>query len=271
MIICTKRYELVNQKMRKIICIFNQKGGVGKTLTAVNLSAALALSSKQVLLVDCDPQGSATAISGAPQRHSSFTLEDAIMGRVQVKDIIVQSCLYNLKVFPAPTALSFSLLHQPYATGNERLLKRMLDGLRSNFDFIVTDMPSSHGIFTVNAPTAADAALIPLQSEYLAYRNLKKNLEILQAIKKTHNPDLKLVGILLTMYDKGSNISRRIFQSIRKHIGTKLFDTIIPRDIEIAESTALEKPLVVTDVNSVGAKSYLKLANEVMVRMQSIN
>jgi chromosome partitioning protein len=257
--------------MRKIICIFNQKGGVGKTLTAVNLSAALALAGKRALLVDCDPQGSATAISGASKKHYSFTLEDAIMGRVQAKDIIVQSCLYNLKVFPAPTAMSFSLLHQPVATENEKLLKRMLDGLRADFDFIVTDMPSSHEIFTVNAPTAADAALIPLQSEYLAYRNLKKNLEILQAIKKAHNPDLKIVGILLTMYDEGSYISRRIFESIRKHLDTALFDTIIPRDIGIAESTALEKPLVVTDVNSIGAKSYLKLANEVMVRMQSIN
>ena len=257
--------------MRKIICIFSQKGGVGKTLTAVNLSAALALAGKRTLLVDCDPQGSATAISGAYQKHCTFTLEDAIMGRVQVKDIIVQSCLYNLKVFPAPTAMSFSLLHQPFATANERLLKHMLDGLRSDFDFIVTDMPSDHEIFTVNAPTAADAALIPLQSEYLANRNLNKNLEILQAIKKAHNPDLKLVGILLTMFDEGSYISRRIFQSIRKHLGTELFDTIIPRDIEIAESTALEKPIVVTDANSVGAKSYLKLANEVMVRMQNIN
>ena len=133
--------------MKKIICIFNQKGGVGKTITAVNLSAALALAGKRALLVDCDPQGSATAISGASQKHSSFTLKDAIMGRLQVKDIIVQSCLYHLKVFPAPTALSFSLLHQPFASGNERLLKRMLDDLRSDFDFIVTDIGgnTSHG------------------------------------------------------------------------------------------------------------------------------
>ncbi|MCK5630889.1 MAG: ParA family protein [Nanoarchaeota archaeon] len=257
--------------MAKVICVFNQKGGVGKTLTAVNLSAALALAGKRALLVDCDPQGSATAISGASQKHFSFTLEDAIMGQVQVKDIIVQSCLYHLKVFPAPTAMSFSILHPPLATGNEKLLKRMLDGLRSDFDFIVIDTPSSHEIFTVNAPTAADAVLIPLQSEYLAYRNLKKNLEILQPIKKAHNPDLKLVGILLTMYDEDGDISRRIFQSIRKHLGSHLFDTIISRDVKIAESPALEKPLVVTDVNSVGAKNYLKLADEVMVRMQRIN
>ena len=254
--------------MGKIICIFNQKGGVGKTITAVNLSAAFALSGKRTLLVDCDPQGSATAISGVSQEHFSFTLEDAIMDRVEAGDIIVQSCLYHLKVFPAPTAMSLAILHQPATAGNEKILKRILDSLITDFDFIVIDTPSSHEIFTVNAPTAADAVIIPLQSEYLAYRNLKKNIEILQAIKKAHNPDLKLVGILLTMYDENGDISQRIFQSARKHLGPRLFDTIIPRDVRIAESPTLKKPLVVVDATSAGAKNYLKLAQEVMDRMK---
>jgi chromosome partitioning protein len=257
--------------MGKIICVFNQKGGVGKTLTAVNLSAGLALSGKRTLLVDCDPQGSATAISGAGQENFSFTLQDALSGQVQARDIIVQSCLYHLKVFPAPTAMSLAILHQPASTGNEKLLKRLLADLISDFDFIVIDTPSSHEIFTVNAPTAADAILIPLQSEYLAYRNLKKNFEILRSIKKAYNPDLKLVGILLIMYEENGDISHRIFQSACKHLGSRLFDTIIPRDVRIAESPTLLKPLVVADASTVGAKNYLKLADEVMVRMQRIN
>jgi chromosome partitioning protein len=187
---------------------------------------------------------------------------------VQAKNIIVQSCLYHLKVFPAPIAMSFAILHQSSPTGNEKILKRILDGLISDFDFIVIDTPSSHEIFSVNAPTASDAILIPLQCEYLAYRNLKKNIEILRAIKKAHNPQLKLVGIVLTMYNENGNISRRIFESARKHLGPRLFDTIIPRDVRVAESTTLKKPLVVVDVNSAGAKNYLKLAEEVMDRMK---
>jgi chromosome partitioning protein len=254
--------------MGKIICVFNQKGGVGKTLTAVNLSAAFALSGKRTLLVDCDPQGSATAISGASQEQFSFTLQDAISGQMQAKDIIVQSCLYHLKVFPAPTAMSLAILHEHASAGNQKLLKRMLSDLLSDYDFIVVDSPSFNEIFSVNAPTAADAVLIPLQCEYLAYRNLKKNIEFLQAIKKAYNPHLKLVGILLTMYDENGDISCRIVQSARKHLGSRLFDTIIPRDVRIAESTTLKKPLVVVDVNSAGAKNYLKLAQEVMDRMK---
>lgn len=254
--------------MSKVICIFNQKGGVGKTITAVNLSAALALAGQQTLLVDCDPQGSATAISGASQDCFSFTLKDVIAGRVQSREAIVQSCLYHLKVFPVTTAMSLAFFHRPSAAGNENLLKRLLVDLTSDFDFIVIDTPSFHEMISVTAPTAADAILIPLQSEFLAFRNLKKNFEILQAIKKSHNPTLKLVGILLTMYDENGVISRRIFKSARKHLGNRLFDTIIPRDIKIAESPALQKPLVVFDVDSEGAKNYLKLADEVMVRMQ---
>jgi len=254
--------------MGKVICIFNQKGGVGKTVTAVNLSAALALAGQQTLLVDCDPQGSATAISGAAQECFSFTLKDLIAGKVQSREAIVQSCLYHLKVFPVTSAMSLTFFHQSPAAGNENLLKRILLDLTFDFEFIVIDTPSFHEMISVSAPTAADAILIPLQSEYLAFRNLKKNFEILQAIKKFHNPNLKLVGILLTMYDENGEISQRIFKSARKHLGSRLFDTIIPRDIRIAESPALQKPLVVVDIDSAGAKNYLKLANEVMVRMQ---
>jgi chromosome partitioning protein len=254
--------------MGKIICIFNQKGGVGKTLTAVNLSAAFALFGKRTLLVDCDPQGSATAISGASQEHLSFALQDAISSQVQAKNIIVQGCLYHLKVFPAPTAVSLAIGHQPSTARNNKLLKGMLSNLLSDYDFIVIDTPSFHKIFSVDALTAADAVLIPLQCEYLAYRNLRKNLEFLQAIKKAYNPPLKPVGILLTMYDENGDISRQILHSARKHFGPRLFDTIISRDLRIAESPSLEKPLVVVDVTSAGAKNYLKLAQEVMDRMK---
>lgn len=257
--------------MGTTICIFNQKGGVGKTTTAVNLSAAFALTGKQTMLVDCDPQGSATSISGAVPKKFSSTLKDAMMGNVSMNDIIVDSCLYHLKVIPAPSEFSLIELQQFSASENEMTLKRLLDGLEADFDFIVIDSPSSYGIFIVNAVIASDAVLIPLQGEYLAFRNLNANLKSLQDIKQTYHPDLKLAGILLTMYDTNGDTSSRIYKSARKHLGDRLLNTIIPRDNKTAESPSLGKPLVVNDLNADGAQNYLKLADELMARVQTIN
>jgi chromosome partitioning protein len=238
-------------------------------LTAVNLSAALAMSGRRTILVDCDPQGSASSTACLLGGKPGLTLREGLLGRVSAQDLMAQSCLYNLGVIPAPMTYLQPNDHLITVPAAENLLKNFLLDAKKNSDFIIIDTPATFGMHTLNAIIAADAALIPIQCEYLAFRSLHQTMQALIFFAEKYNPSLKLVGILLTMYEADAHISTRIVQSARKRFGKSLLQTIIPRDTHLRDSPASAKPLVVEDSTSAGARGYIKLAGEVMHRLKA--
>jgi chromosome partitioning protein len=252
--------------MGETICIVSQKGGVGKTLTAVNLAAALALDGKRTLLVDCDPQGSATSISGTYKKKFTFTLEDGLLGRAPLNRIMAQSCVYYLQVIPAPIGRTHQAANLSSAPGAESVLKNFLMDDSWYFDYIIIDTPASFGMLTLSALAASDTVLIPTPCEFLAYRSLKQTMQTLVAVKNAYRLPLQLAGILLTMVDEEARFSRAIVRSARRRLGGRVFETLIPHSEQLRESPIFERPLVVQDIFSIGAQSYLALAAEIMGR-----
>jgi chromosome partitioning protein len=259
--------EKVIYNMSRVICIANQKGGVGKTTTAVNLSASLAVAEKKTLLVDIDPQGNATSGLGIPKGKSSPNIYHALIDQVHPKTLLQETELNFLKIIPSNIDLIGAEIELVPFADRETRLKSALKELREEFDFLIIDCPPSLGLLTVNSLTASDSILIPLQCEYYPMEGLSQLLNTIELIKKNLNPHLKIEGILLTMFDKRNNISHQVTEEVRKHFGPLVFNTIIPRSVRLSESPSFGKPIILYDANSRGAESYLDLAKEVLTHV----
>lgn len=250
--------------MATILCIANQKGGVGKTTTAVNLSAALAVSEKRTLLVDCDPQANATTGVGLEKSQLVKTLYHGMIGDVEAAAVIVNSQIESLKVIPSRVELIGFDVEMMDRPRREHALQRLLTPVANDFDYIVIDCPPSLSLLTVNAMTAADALLIPLQCEFYALEGLSQLVQTYRRIRSGLNPRLRIAGILLTMVDRRTNLSRQVAEDAANHFKNLVYKTTIPRNVRLGEAPSYGQPILLYDALSSGAVSYFSLAREIM-------
>lgn len=252
--------------MAKTICIANQKGGVGKTTTAVNLAASLAVAEKKTLLVDMDPQGNAVSGVGADKSVIRENVYDALINGTAPTGMVIPTEIPFLSLLPSTTDLAGAELELVSVTGREQKLKQALATLQDDYDYILIDCPPSLGLLTVNALAAADSVLVPLQCEFYAMEGLSQILKTINLVKKGINPSLVVEGIVLTMFDARNNLCHQVSEEIRAHFKQGVFTTVIPRNVRLSEAPSHGKPIVLYDITSRGAQSYLALAQELIQR-----
>jgi len=250
--------------MSKTIAIANQKGGVGKTTTAINLSASLASTGKRILLIDIDPQGNATNGFGFEQNKLEKTTYEVLIGKEEIEDAILQTEIPNLSLLPANINLVGAEIELVNFVGREKILKQRISPIKNQYDFIIIDCPPSLGLLTVNALTCADSVLIPVQCEYYALEGLSKLLNTIHMVRKALNPELGIEGVLLTMFDSRLRLSNQVAAEIWKLFGDKAFKTVINRNVRLSEAPSHGKPIILYDPSSVGCKNYLDLAKEIL-------
>lgn len=252
--------------MGKVIAVVNQKGGVGKTTTAINLSACLAAAERKTLLIDIDPQANATSGIGLDKSKIKTTIYEALLEELPLREIILKSELAYLDVAPSHTRLVGAEVELVNAIGREKRLTTAVSPIRNSYDFIFVDCPPSLGLLTVNTLTAADSVLIPIQCEYYALEGLGQLLNTIRLIQKHLNPGLAIEGVLLTMYDSRLNLSKQVADEARKFFTDKVYQTIISRNVRLSESPSFGKPIILYDILSTGAENYIALAKEFLER-----
>lgn len=250
--------------MGKVIAITNQKGGVGKTTTAVNLSACLADAGKQVLLIDLDPQGNASSGLGIEKDELESCIRDVIIDGENITSIIQPTMLKKLFVAPATIELAGAEVELVPVVSRETILKQSIASVRDNYDFIIIDCPPSLSLLTLNAFTAADSVLIPIQTEFYALEGVSQLIKTISIVQQTSNRDLEIEGVLLTMYDGRTNLSIQVADEVKTFFGTKVYKTIIPRNVRLSEAPSYGEPIIIYDPKSKGAIVYSKLAKEVI-------
>ena len=252
--------------MSKVITIANQKGGVAKTTTSINLAAALSQLGSKVLLVDFDPQGNASSGVGIDKNALDKSVYDAVVNNVPAEMLLVKNVRPNLDVLPAKMDLAGAELELVTAISREVRLKDALEEVRNGYDYVIIDSPPSLGLLTINALTAADEYIVPIQCEYYALEGLSQLLNTIKLIQKSLNPRLKLCGIIMTMYDYRTNLSKQVVDDVRASFGKQVFQTVIPRNVRLSEAPSYGVSIIDYDPKSKGAESYLEMAKEVLAR-----
>lgn len=250
--------------MGKCIAVANQKGGVGKTTTSVNLSSCLAAYGKKVLLIDTDPQGNASSGVGAQKEQIKKSVYDCIINDEDIKDVIMKTEYHNLYLCPSNINLAGAEIELVSENSREFLLKVAVDKVKDDYDFIIIDCPPSLGLLTLNSFVCADSIIIPIQCEYYALEGLSQLTNTVRSIKKAFNPSLEIEGVLLTMYDTRTNLSVQVAGEVKKYYGEKLYKSVIPRNVRLSEAPSYGQPINIYDKHSKGSECYMNLASEVI-------
>jgi len=250
--------------MGKVIALANQKGGVGKTTTAINLAASLAVLEKKVLLIDADPQANATSGFGFNLKSIENSIYECIVDKIDPETALLKTEIEGLEIMPSHIDLVGAEIEMLNMPEREKVLKQITDSLKSKYDYILIDCSPSLGLITVNALTAADSVIIPVQCEYFALEGLGKLLNTIKIIQNRLNPDLQIEGFLLTMYDSRLNLSNQVYEEVKRHFQDMVFDTLIQRNIKLSEAPSYGKPVLLYDATSKGSANHLNLAQEII-------